>query len=164
MEQNHVTKLQQVGPSKNDATTAEMDKKLSDSELEALIDASLRGRQNSYSPYSKFPVGAALLTEDGSTILGCNVENVSYGLAVCAERTAVCRAVVEGHRKFKAIAITAEMGDKFVGPCGMCRQTLAEFGLDMEVYLSKPNKQYMKTTVAKLLPDSFNPEWVNFTD
>ncbi|XP_068234012.1 cytidine deaminase-like [Palaemon carinicauda] len=159
--ENQVSKLQQVGPSKDDATTAEMDKKLSDSEIESLIDASLRGRQNSYSPYSKFAVGAALLTEDGSVILGCNVENLSYGLAICAERTAVSRAVVEGHRKFKAIAITAEMGEKFVGPCGMCRQTLAEFGLDMEVYLSMPNKKYMKTTVAKLLPDSFNPEWVS---
>lgn len=162
MEQNG-TKMQQVGPSKGNATTAELDKKLSDPEVESLIEASLRGRQNSYSPYSNFPVGAALLTEDGSVVLGCNVENVSYGLSVCAERTAISKAVVEGHRKFKAIAITAEMGDKFVGPCGMCRQTLAEFGLNMEVYLAMPSKKYMKTTVAKLLPDSFNPEWVTFT-
>lgn len=158
-----VTKIQQVGPSHNHATTAEMDKKLSDSEVDSLIEASLRGRQNSYSPYSKFAVGAALLTEDGSVVLGCNVENVSHGLAVCAERTAICRAVVEGHRKFRAIAITADMGDKFVGPCGMCRQTMVEFGQDWEVYLAMPSKKYMKTTVDKLIPDSFNPEWVTFT-
>ncbi|KAK7060096.1 hypothetical protein SK128_028147 [Halocaridina rubra] len=163
MEQGKGTEAQQIGPSTNNATTAEINKKLTDAEVEDLIDASLRGRQNSYSPYSKFKVGAALLTEDGSVVLGCNVENVSYGLAVCAERTAICRAVVEGHRKFKAIAITAEMGDTFVGPCGMCRQTMVEFGLDWEVYLAMPNKKYMKTTVAKLLPDSFNPAWVTFT-
>ncbi|KAK3891056.1 hypothetical protein Pcinc_005035 [Petrolisthes cinctipes] len=139
-----------------------MNKHLSDDELEKLIDASLAARKNSYSPYSKFPVGAALLTNTGEVITGCNVENVSYAVAVCAERTAVCRAVAEGHRKFRAIAITAEMCENFVGPCGVCRQTLAEFGLDYEVYLSKPDKSYMKTTVGKLLPDSFNPEWVHF--
>ncbi|KAG7159424.1 cytidine deaminase-like [Homarus americanus] len=152
--------LRQVGPTDQNATTAEIDKQLSDDLIESLIDASLGARQNSYSPYSKFPVGAALLAHDGTVITGCNVENVSYGLTVCAERTAVCRAVVKGHRKFKAIVITAEMGDRFVGPCGVCRQTLAEFGLDWEVYLSMPNKQYMKTTVGRLLPDSFSPEWV----
>ncbi|XP_045601290.1 cytidine deaminase [Procambarus clarkii] len=157
------TTLQQVGPSANDATTAEMHKKLSDEQLETLIDASLEGRKNSYSPYSKFKVGAALLTDDGKIITGCNVENISYGLTNCAERTALFRAIVEGHRKFEAIAITAEMGDKFVGPCGACRQVLAEFGLDWEVYLAKPDKQYMKTTVGKLLPDSFTPDWVSFS-
>lgn len=133
---------------------------LPDEEVERLIDASLAARQNSYSPYSKFPVGAALLTPKGAIIGGCNVENISYGLTVCAERTAICRAVAEGHRKFRAIAITGEMGDRFVGPCGACRQTLAEFGVDWEVYLAMPSKRYMKTTVAKLIPDSFNPEWV----
>lgn len=106
-------------------------------------------------------MGAALLTHDNTVITGCNVENVSYGLTVCAERTAVCRAVVEGHRKFRAIAITAEMGKKWVGPCGACRQTLGEFGLDWEVYLAMPNKRYIKTTVDKLLPDSFTPDWVD---
>lgn len=88
------------------------------------------------------------------------MENISYGLSNCAERTAVFRAVVQGYRKFKAIAITAEMGNKFVGPCGACRQVMAEFGLDWEVYLAMPNKSYMKTTVGKLLPDSFSPDWV----
>lgn len=124
--------MKQVGPSPNNATTAEMEKNLTDSELEKLIDSSLRARQNSYSPYSKFAVGAALLTDAGEVIEGCNVENISYGLTVCAERTAVCSAVAKGYRKFRAIAISAEMGQRFVGPCGACRQTLAEFGLDWE--------------------------------
>ncbi|XP_047503050.1 cytidine deaminase-like [Penaeus chinensis] len=156
-------KMKQVGPSPNNATTAELEKNLTDSELQKLIDSSLRARQNSYSPYSKFPVGAALLTDAGEVIEGCNVENLSYGLTVCAERTAVCSAVAKGYRKFRAIAISAEMGQRFVGPCGACRQTLAEFGLDWEVYLTMPNRLYMKTTVGKLLPDSFNPEWVTFS-
>ena len=131
-----------------------------DMEVERLIDASLETRLKAYCPYSKFQVGAAILTKDGTVITGCNVENISYGLTVCAERTAVCRAVAEGHRKFRAIAIAAEMGDKFVGPCGACRQTLVEFGQDWEVYITTPDKSYMKTTVGKLIPDSFNPEWV----
>ncbi|XP_071530495.1 cytidine deaminase-like isoform X2 [Panulirus ornatus] len=143
------------------ATTAETEKKLSDDQIERLIEASLEARKNSYSPYSKFAVGAALLTHDHTVVKGCNVENVSFGLTVCAERTAVCRAVVDGHRKFRAIAITAEMGSKWVGPCGACRQTLAEFGLDLEVYLAMPDKRYMKTTVCRLLPDGFTPDWVN---
>lgn len=154
--------IKQVGPAANNCITAEMEKKLSDPEVEKLIDASLRARQKAYCVYSKFAVGAALLTTEGEVIEGCNVENVSYGLTICAERTAVCSAVAQGHRNFQAIAISAEMGEKFVGPCGACRQTLAEFGLDWEVYLTKPDKSYMKTTVGKLLPDSFNPEWVTF--
>ncbi|KAK8732428.1 hypothetical protein OTU49_007087 [Cherax quadricarinatus] len=154
------SKLQQVAAGAHDATTAEMHKQLSDEQLGDLIEASLESRENSYSPYSKFKVGAALLTHDDTVITGCNVENISYGLSNCAERTAVFRAVVQGYRKFKAIAITAEMGNKFVGPCGACRQVMAEFGLDWEVYLAMPNKSYMKTTVGKLLPDSFSPDWV----
>ncbi|XP_050733033.1 cytidine deaminase-like isoform X2 [Eriocheir sinensis] len=153
---------QQVSSSSSaGATTAEAEKRLTDAEVEQLIDASLAARLNSYSPYSKFSVGAALLTPDGTIVGGCNVENISYGLTICAERNAICRAVADGHRKFRAIAITAEMGERFVGPCGACRQFLAEFGLDWEVYLAMPSKQYMKTTVAKLIPDSFSPEWVN---
>ncbi|CAL4178807.1 unnamed protein product, partial [Meganyctiphanes norvegica] len=133
-----------------------------DSEVEHLLEESLLVRGKAYCPYSKFPVGAALLTEDGSLVLGCNVENASYGLTLCAERVAICNAVSQGHRKFKAIVITAEMEDKFLGPCGACRQTLAEFGLNWEVYLSKPNKKYFKTTVSKLIPDSFSPDTVKF--
>ena len=86
------------------------------------MDASLAARQHAYSPYSQFAVGAALLCPDGEIVTGCNVENASFGLTNCAERTAVFKAVSEGRRQFTAVAIAAEMGDKFVGPCGACRQ------------------------------------------
>ena len=89
------------------------------------------------------------------------MENASYGLTICAERSAVCRAVVDGHRKFKAVAIVAEQGERFVGPCGACRQVLVEFG-DCEVYLSRPDGTYVKTTVKGLLPDSFDPTFLSF--
>lgn len=134
----------------------------SDKEVRDLVSSAQEARIRAYSPYSRFRVGAALLTEDGTVVTGCNVENVSYGLTICAERSAICRAVGDGHRRFKAIAIVAEMRDRFVGPCGACRQVLAEFGLDWEIYLSKPDGVYMKTTVEKLLPDAFTPEWVDF--
>lgn len=81
-------------------------------------------REKAYCPYSKFSVGAALLCEDGAIIDGCNVENVSYGLTICAERSAIVKAVSEGQKKFKSIAICAEMKDQFVGPCGACRQVI----------------------------------------
>ncbi len=143
-------------------------------------------RERAYCPYSKFSVGAALLCEDGAIIDGCNVENVSYGLTICAERSAVVKAVSQGQKVFKSIAICAEMKDQFVGPCGACRQVntidilrklifktrvilhffikvLAEFNLNMDVYLCKPNDEIVKTTVAKLLPLSFTPNWVTFS-
>ncbi|MCL4126316.1 UNVERIFIED_CONTAM: hypothetical protein GTU68_020304 [Idotea baltica] len=87
-----------------------------DKEVRDLVSQAQEARVRAYSPYSKFQVGAALLTEDGSVLPGCNVENVSYGLTICAERSAICRAVADGHRKFQAIAIVAEMKDRFVGP------------------------------------------------
>ena len=108
-------------------------------------------------------MGAALLTEDGSVIPGCNVENTSFGLTNCAERSAVFRAVVDGHRKFKAIVVVAEMVDRFVPPCGGCRQVLAEFSPECEIYLARPDGFYIKTTINALLPDSFNPSWVTFS-
>jgi len=121
-------------------------------------------RSNAHCPYSKFAVGAALLCEDGSVVQGCNVENVSFGLTICAERSAIVRAVAKGIKTFKSIAICAEMNQKFVGPCGACRQVLAEFNLDMDIYLCQPQEgSILKTTVAKLLPLSFVPSWVHFS-
>ncbi|XP_037335229.1 zgc:103586 isoform X2 [Pungitius pungitius] len=110
-----------------------------------------------YCPYSRFPVGAAVLTADGAIITGCNVENASYGLTVCAERTAVQRAVVEGHRRFTAIAVACDIKDRFVGPCGACRQVLMEFGSDLTVYLTKPDGTYKETSLSELLPLAFSP-------
>ncbi|XP_042566367.1 zgc:103586 isoform X3 [Clupea harengus] len=110
-----------------------------------------------YCPYSRFPVGAAILTSGGTIITGCNVENASYGLTVCAERTAIQRAVAEGHRSFTAIAVTCDIKDSFVGPCGACRQVLMEFGSEWDVYLTKPDGSYKKTSLKELLPLAFSP-------
>lgn len=114
-------------------------------------------KKMAYCPYSQFQVGAAVLTADGAIITGCNVENASYGLTVCAERTAIQRAVVEGHQKFTAIAVTCDIEDSFVGPCGACRQVLMEFGSDWTVYLTKPDGTYKETTLKELLPLAFSP-------
>ncbi|KAM7366339.1 hypothetical protein PAMP_015787 [Pampus punctatissimus] len=89
-------------------------------------------------------------------LAGCNVENASYGLTVCAERTAIQRAVVEGHRQFTAIAVTCDVKDRFVGPCGACRQVLMEFGSDWIVYLTKPDGSYKETSLSELLPFAFS--------
>ncbi|XP_076028328.1 cytidine deaminase-like isoform X2 [Oratosquilla oratoria] len=142
-----------IGPG---TSTAKHEQRLSDAQVEQLIRASQEARSMAYCPYSKFSVGAALLTKDGQKVFkGCNVENASYGMTICAERGAIMSAVVQGHRQFQAVAITADMGETFVGPCGACRQVLAEFGLGLEIYLSKPNLEYMVTTIDALLPDAF---------
>lgn len=95
--------------------------------LEKLFQQALEASEKSYSPYSHFPVGAAVLTECGDVFTGCNVENRSYGLTNCAERTAVFKAVSEGKTKITAVAIAAPKADYPVGPCGACRQVLTEF-------------------------------------
>ena len=98
-----------------------------ETKLSELFDAALQASKMSYSPYSKFPVGAAILTADGRVFTGCNVENRSYGLTNCAERTAIFKAVSEGEKRFVAVAIAAPKADYPVGPCGACRQVLTEF-------------------------------------
>ncbi|KAJ8319993.1 hypothetical protein KUTeg_001580 [Tegillarca granosa] len=100
-------------------------------------------KNKSYCPYSKFRVGAAILCQDGTVITGCNVENVSYGLTICAERTAIVKAVSEGYKSFKAIAIA--------------RQYMVEFGVNWDVYLTKPDFTYKHYTTGELLPLSFVP-------
>ncbi|KAK2709582.1 hypothetical protein QYM36_013302, partial [Artemia franciscana] len=110
-------------------------------------------RENAYCPYSKFKVGAALRTIDGEIITGCNVENCSYGLAICAERTALVKAVSQNKRHFVAAAVCAEMGDTFVGPCGACRQFFVEFCENMPIFLCRPDLTYKETNSDALLPD-----------
>jgi cytidine deaminase len=95
-----------------------------DPAIQKIINKAKAVREKAYCPYSKFAVGAALLCDDGAIIDGCNVENVSYGLTICAERSAICKAMSEGQKVFNSIAICAEMKDKFVGPCGACRQVI----------------------------------------
>lgn len=122
---------------------------------EKLMDASKIAREKAYVPYSKFPVGAALLTTDGEVIHGCNIENASFGLTNCAERTAIFKAVSEGKKNFAAIAVVGDTEGP-VSPCGACRQVLAEFcDKDMPVYLTNLKGNVLETTVSELLPGAF---------
>lgn len=108
-----------------------------------------------YVPYSKFPVGAALLTEEGEVFTGCNIENASYGLSNCAERTALFKAISEGKRDFSKIVITGNTEGP-ISPCGACRQVLAEFcDPDMPVILTNSSGDTSTTTIAELLPGAF---------
>ena len=108
----------------------------------------------SYVPYSGYAVGAALLTPDGRVFTGCNVENAAYGNTLCAERTALCKAVSEGAREFEAIAIASRCSAPF--PCGACRQSLYEFAPDLRVMVTWDG-HVRKTTLRELLPEGFGP-------
>ncbi len=122
---------------------------------QALVAAARAARGASYSPYSRFAVGAALLCTDGTVVSGCNVENASYGLTICAERTAVFAAVANGHRSFSAIAV-AGPPEAVTSPCGACRQVLAEFAPEMRVLYTVPDG-IVSTTLDALLPNRFVP-------
>jgi len=125
------------------------------SALKKLLAAAQAARRHAYAPYSKFRVGAALLTVDGKTFTGCNVENASYGLTICAERIAVTNAVSTGYRKFQAIAIVAPCA--LPTPCGACRQVLAEFS-DMLVVCADSRRLATGQIyqLAELLPAAFH--------
>nr|WP_209123014.1 cytidine deaminase [Alkalihalobacillus sp. BA299] len=120
-----------------------------------LMDEAKSARKKAYVPYSKFPVGAALLTKNGQVYKGCNIENASFGLTNCAERTAIFKAVSEGVNEFSAIAIVADT-DRPVPPCGACRQVLTEFCQpEMPVYLTNLKGDVQETTIGDLLPGAF---------
>lgn len=123
-----------------------------------LIKAALAARQNSYSPYSHFRVGAALLASDGTVYTGCNIENRAYGPTNCAERTAFFKAVSEGQRQFEAIAITGgEEETVWCYPCGVCRQVMAEFcsPAEFRIICAKSADEYKIFTLEQLLPEMF---------
>ena len=123
-----------------------------------LMQLSITARDTAYTPYSKFNVGAALLTEEGEVFLGCNIENASYGLTNCAERTAIFKAVSEGKRKFVALAVSGDTEGP-ISPCGACRQVISEFcAPNMPVYLTNLKGDVLETTVGTLLPGAFTPE------
>jgi cytidine deaminase len=122
--------------------------------MQRLVAAASAVRDRAYAPYSRFRVGAALLLADGSIITGCNVENASFGLTVCAERNAVAAAVAAGITSFVAIAVVSDTSPPAT-PCGACRQVLSEFG-DMPVILANTAGARKITSVADLLPDSFD--------
>lgn len=123
-------------------------------ETERLIEAASRARDNAHCPYSKFAVGAALLTASGEIYAGCNVENVSFGLTNCAERTALFAAVAAGERRFTRIAVVTGTSPP-VSPCGACRQALAEFAPDIEVIMANPSGEVRRATLRDLLPLAF---------
>lgn len=124
-------------------------------EFQALIDAACQARTAAYAPYSHFLVGAALLTESGAIIVGCNVENASYGLTMCAERVALGAAVAAGQRRFTALAVASSVG---CPPCGACRQVLAEFATDLPILLVavETGHRVTRTSLAKLFPARFD--------
>ncbi|PNR98070.1 cytidine deaminase [Petrotoga olearia] len=124
--------------------------------VETLYEEAMKTRENAYTPYSNFKVGASLLSDNGEIFSGCNVENASYGLSLCAERNTIFSAVARGERKFKAMLIVAE-GEAPVKPCGACRQVMAEFG-DFDVYLANTKGKIEKTKVSELLPNAFSPK------
>lgn len=119
-----------------------------------LRTAAEAARARAYAPYSGFHVGAALETEEGTIVTGCNIENASYGLTICAERSAVAAAVTAGHRRFVRLALVSDAPDP-ISPCGACRQVLAEFGLDLKID-SYAGTHRTSWTMAELLPASFN--------
>ena len=124
---------------------------------EDLIKAAMEAKEHAYVPYSKFRVGAALLTKEGKIYQGCNIENAGYTPTNCAERTAFFKAVYEGERNFEAIAVNGD-ADDYLYPCGVCRQVMAEFSTpDFKVFVSKKNGEYLEFTLAEILPGAFTP-------
>lgn len=138
-------------------------RRMNDHEKQELIRKALEARHMAYAPYSRYLVGAALLTEDGSVYQGGNIENASYGATNCAERTAVFKAVSDGKRGVKAMAITGGMEGAdpadYAYPCGICRQVLQEFGTeDMELIVAKSVTEYREFSLKELLPFGFGGE------
>ncbi len=120
-----------------------------------LMNQAITAMTYSYSPYSHYKVGAALLTGSGQVYLGCNIENSGYTASLCAERTAIAKAVSEGVTDFVAIAVVTVNGG---APCGVCRQVMREFAPELTVIIGSIQGDYRVTSLAQLLPDSFGPE------
>ena len=127
---------------------------MTEQEIQKLIERAIVAREKTYSPYSHFGVGAALLCEDGAIYEGCNIENASYGLTNCAERTAIFKAVSEGHTKFKALAVVADTEGP-CAPCGACRQVMAEFKIPL-IIMGNLMGNIKIVTIEELLPFSFS--------
>jgi len=122
---------------------------------DSLVAAARQAQRQAYAPYSHYPVGAAVETADGAVYTGCNVENASYGLAICAERVALGAAMTAGARQFRRIAVVSS-SEPPATPCGACRQVLAELAPDAEVIVAGP-RSVVRWTVAELLPAAFTP-------
>ncbi|MDX8363632.1 cytidine deaminase [Cytobacillus sp. IB215665] len=125
---------------------------------ETLIQEAKKARERAYAPYSKFKVGAALLTKDDKVYHGCNIENAAYSMCNCAERTALFKAYSDGNKEYKALVVVADT-ERPVPPCGACRQVISELcNPDMEVVLTNLNGDVQETTVQDLLPGGFSPK------
>ena len=122
-----------------------------------LINMAFTALKQAYSPYSGIMVGAAVECEDGSVFLGCNIENAAYGDTVCAERVAVYKAISEGRRKFRRIAVATNKS-RYCMPCGSCRQVLAEFSPEMEILCAREDGRYVSYRLSELLPKRFEGE------
>lgn len=129
--------------------------------MEPLIKAALEVRENAYAPYSNYRVGAAVETEDGEIVTGCNVESSSYGLTVCAERVALSSAVAHGHRRFKRIAISSK-GDS--GPCGACRQFIWDLCRNIPILMVNHDGTTEKLMSGDLLPNAFDDRFLRNND
>ncbi len=130
---------------------------ISDKLLSELISAAREAAKNAYTPYSRFPVGAAVLTENNKIFTGSNVENASYGLTMCAERNAILSAVNTGETKIKVLLVYTPTKEP-TNPCGACRQVLYEFGQEAEVIIVNNKNKLQRSKLMALLPDSFGPE------
>jgi cytidine deaminase len=126
---------------------------------ESLIQAAADVRENAYAPFSDFRVGSALETDDGEVITGCNVESASYGLTVCAERVAIWKAISQGKRKIKHIAVVADT-EELTPPCGVCRQIIWEFGGDIPVILANLKGKRETVQMKELLPRAFDTKFL----
>ena len=127
---------------------------------DTLVTAAMEVRERAFAPYSGFRVGAALLSEDGTVVAGCNVESASYGLTICAERVALVKGVSEGHRRFTRIAVVADTA-RLTPPCGACRQLLWEFAPDATVILANLKGDTAEYTMRELLRHGFDATLLN---
>ena len=133
-----------------------MKTQLKDEQRKKLIELASQAREHAYAPYSKYKVGAALLTSSGKFFTGCNIENAAYPTSICAERVTIFKAVSEGEREFTALAVVTSNGGS---PCGSCRQVLAEFGLDIVVLIADAQGRLrQETSLIELLPGAFTPK------
>jgi cytidine deaminase len=130
---------------------------VADADWIRLEDAAKAASKLAYCPYSRFPVGAAALTAGGAIVAGCNVENASYGLTICAERNAVCQAVARGEREIRAVVVYTPTPTP-TAPCGACRQVLNEFGPEAEVRCLCDGPDQVRALVSDLLPEAFGPK------
>lgn len=127
-----------------------------DKDIKELLDAAVKAKKNAYAPYSSFHVGSALRTKKGNIYSGCNVENSSYGVTICAERNAIFQMAGQGEREISDILVIGDT-EKFLPPCGACRQVIAEFSEeDTRVIMCNKDGEYRETTVKEILPFGFS--------